>query len=234
MHMQNIAIILAGGSGKRAQSDIPKQFLKIQGKTILEYSVEKFDTMPAIDEITIVIHPAWQKEGEQLLSRGQFKKIKHIIAGGSERYHSVMAALKLYPHPCHLLIHDAVRPLVSHQIIRDVLDNLLQYEAVNVGIPATDTIVQVDTTHSFITGIPDRNFLFQVQTPQGFRSETLKKAYALALSDPHFTTTDDCGVVKKYLPEKTIKIVRGETSNIKLTYPEDLPLLALLLSQNTP
>ena len=228
--MLNIAVILAGGSGQRAGGGIPKQFKKINDKTILEYRLEKFNSAPSIDEITVVIHPEWRQECEHILSDCRISKVKHLLDGGKERYHSVLAALKFYAgRPCNLLIHDAVRPLVSQRIIEEVITELQTYKAVNVAIPATDTIIEVDPTHAYVSRIPDRNILYQVQTPQGFHNQTLQEAYALALKDPDFKTTDDCSVVKKYLPQEEIKIVKGEACNMKFTYKEDIIILEQLL-----
>ena len=228
--MLNIAVILAGGSGQRAGGCIPKQFKKINDKTILVYSLEKFNSAPSIDEITVVIHPEWRRECEHILSDCRISKVKHLLDGDKERYHSVLAALKFYAgRPCNLLIHDAVRPLVTQRIIEEVITELQTYKAVNVAIPATDTIIEVDPTHTYVSRIPDRNILYQVQTPQGFHNQTLQEAYALALKDPDFKTTDDCSVVKKYLPQEEIKIVKGEAYNMKFTYKEDIIILEQLL-----
>ena len=142
--MLNIAVILAGGSGQRAGGCIPKQFKKINDKTILVYSLEKFNSAPSIDEITVVIHPEWRRECEHILSDCRISKVKHLLDGGKERYHSVLAALKFYAgRPCNLLIHDAVRPLVTQRIIEEVITELQTYKAVNVAIPATDTIILI-------------------------------------------------------------------------------------------
>lgn len=230
--MQNIAVILAGGSGKRVGGDIPKQFMQIAGRTILEYSIEKFEQNQHIDEIIIVGNLSYIDEIHHILRLSPFSKVRHVVAGGEERYHSVLTALKIYKNiDCHLLIHDSVRPMVSDRIIDDVINALSEYNAVNVAIPATDTIVETDATHAFITGLPDRSRLYQVQTPQGFYLQTLEKAYSLALNDPAFTTTDDCSVIRKYMPDEIIKIVKGETTNLKLTYPEDFFLLEYLLNK---
>lgn len=230
--MQNIAVILAGGSGKRAGGDMPKQFFKIADKTILEYSLEKFENNSLIDEIVVVGNPAYLEDIRRILHVRNLSKVKHILPGGQERYHSVLAALEIYTHtPCHLLIHDAVRPLVSQRIIDEVIRNLQTCKAVNVAIPVTDTIIEVDPAEAVITGIPDRNRLYRVQTPQGFDAQTLYNAYSKALDDPAFTTTDDCSVIRKYAPDEKIKIVKGENTNIKLTYPEDLFLLEHLLNK---
>ena len=228
--MQNIAIILAGGSGRRVGGSIPKQFFKINGKTILEHSLNKFESLACIDEIIVVVHASWLEECRNIIVSSHFQKVRRIIAGAKERYDSVLCALENYKTTdCNILIHDAVRPAVSPRIIQEVAENLKEYAAVNVAIPATDTIIQTDPGHTFITAIPERKYLYQVQTPQGFHLQTLRQAYAKALSDPHFITTDDCSVIHKYLPQEKIKIVKGENSNIKFTYPEDLTLLEQLL-----
>ncbi len=230
--MKNVSVILAGGSGKRIGSDIPKQFLQVAGKTILEHTVEKFDTHPQIDEITIVVPEKEIAHTQEFLSNKGFQKKLNIIAGGKERYDSTLSALRLHQNEeCNLLIHDAARPLVTHRIITNVIEALQNCSAINVAIPATDTIIETDPTQTEIERIPSREFLFMVQTPQGFHNKTLAKAYDKALKDPNFKTTDDCGVVKKYLPDEKIKIVRGDTRNIKITYAEDIALFEFLLKQ---
>lgn len=230
--MQNIAVILAGGSGKRAGGDVPKQFFKIADKTILEYSLEKFEDNSRIDEIVVVGNPDYLDAIRRILRARNFSKVKHILPGGQERYHSVLAALEIYKDiACNLLIHDAVRPMVSRRIIDEVIQNLQTCRAVNVAVPCADTLIEVDAVGEYITGIPDRNRFYRVQTPQGFNAQTLFFAYSQALNDPDFTTTDDCSVIRKYVPGEKIKIVRGENTNIKLTYPEDFFLLEHLLNQ---
>lgn len=228
--MKNVGIILAGGSGRRTGNNIPKQFLKIAGKTILEHTTEKFDSHPAIDEITIVVPEKELKLAQELFPNEKLHKKLNIITGGKERYHSTLSALKLYRNEaCNLLIHDAARPFVTHRIISEVIEALQIYHAVNVAIPATDTIIETDLTHMEISRVPTREFLYMVQTPQGFYNQTLTLAYEKALQDPTFKTTDDCSVIKKYLPEEAIRIIKGDTRNLKITYAEDIALLEYLL-----
>lgn len=100
---------------------------------------------------------------------------------------------------------------------------------VSTAIPSTDTILFSDSTHDYIQEIPDRKFLFNVQTPQAFKKSILEQAYQSALTDPDFHPTDDCGVIQKYLPEIKIKIVAGNPANLKITYPEDLGIAEKLL-----
>jgi 2-C-methyl-D-erythritol 4-phosphate cytidylyltransferase len=141
-----------------------------------------------------------------------------------------LAAIHAYASQsdCNLIFHDAVRPLVSQRVISDVTEALHQYNAVAVAIPTTDTILQTDNAGRFIQHIPNRDTLQRAQTPQGFKLQTITSAYRLALQDPAFAATDDCGIVVKYLPGEKVFVVRGETSNVKLTYKEDIHLLNAL------
>ena len=150
--------------------------------------------------------------------------MKKILKGGQERFHSSLSAIKAYEgSDVNLIFHDAVRPLVSQRILNDVIKALETYAAIDVAMPATDTIIEVDG--DFIHQIPDRSKLKRGQTPQAFHLETISHAYEIALKDEHFKVTDDCGVVVKYLPDVPVYVVTGEESNMKLTYKEDTYLL---------
>lgn len=229
--MKNIGIILAGGSGHRMGNDLPKQFITLQGQTILEHSISAFQQNPDIDEIFIVTHVKYIQETEQILQAHLFPKVTLVLPGGNERYHSSLAAIKACPKTeCNLIIHDAVRPLVTQQMITDCIDAMNEFMACTTAIPSTDTILAGDPTRQYVEDIPDRHYLFNVQTPQAFRKNILQQAYNRGLEDPAFRPTDDCGVIKKYMPEIKIKIVPGNPSNLKITYPEDLITAERLLS----
>ena len=220
--MKTIAVILAGGSGTRFGGDIPKQFLKVDGKRIIEYTIDVFECHPLINEIAVVCHHNYLEEMARIVAENRYVKVKNVLAGGKERYDSSLAALKVYTDDDNLLLfHDAVRPLVSERIITDCVNALQRFEAVTVAIPTTDTIYQVNDKQ-VIVAIPPRSHLRNAQTPQGFRAGTIRRAYDVALADPAFVTTDDCGVVQRYLPEIPIYVVEGDSRNIKVTYPEDL------------
>ncbi|MCC8173414.1 MAG: 2-C-methyl-D-erythritol 4-phosphate cytidylyltransferase [Odoribacter sp.] len=229
--MRNIGVILAGGLGSRIGGELPKQFHKLNGKTILEMSVSKFDIHPLIDEIVVVVHPDYLSLAEKVLENTA--KLTHVVIGGKERYHSTLAALAIYQDiPCNLIIHDAARPLVTDRIITEVIEALQEYKAVNVAIPASDTIIEVNPVSGLITGLPDRKTLYHVQTPQGFYVDVLKTAFEKGMQDENFQPTDDCGIVKKYLPEENIKIVAGDKNNIKVTYASDLLIIEQLLKKS--
>jgi 2-C-methyl-D-erythritol 4-phosphate cytidylyltransferase len=159
---------------------------------------------------------------EELVQKNQYKKVKQIIPGGKERYDSTLAAIAAYPDDeTNLLFHDAVRPFVSERIIQDCIEALQHYNAVGVAVKTTDTIISVDANECIDT-ILNRAVLRNVQTPQCFKRGLIKQAYDLALQDPLFTTTDDCGVIRRYMPQEPVYMVNGEHTNIKITYPEDL------------
>lgn len=221
----NVAVILAGGAGSRLGGSLPKQFLKVAGRKIIEHTLSVFERNELIDEIVIVCNPDYVADMEQVVLLNQWMKVKKILRGGKERYHSSLAAIHAYDDDdINLIFHDAVRPLVNDRIISDCVKALQTYSAVDVAIPATDTIIEA-TGQNTIKAIPDRSKLRNGQTPQCFKRGVIKRAYDLALQDPDFKTTDDCGVVLKYLPEIPIYIVKGENFNMKVTYPEDLFLV---------
>ena len=222
--MENIAVILAGGIGHRLGEDTPKQFIKVAGRKVIEHTIDIFQHHPRIDEIAVVVHGNYVRDMESIALEGHFSKLKKILIGGPERYLSSLAAINAYDREVNLIFHDSVRPLVNDRIIDDCLDALEHHNAVDVAVPTSDTIIQVNDKNE-ISGIPSRSSLRNGQTPQAFKRSTIKAAYDKALSDSHFTTTDDCGVVLKYLPEEPIYVVRGEQFNIKLTYKEDIFLL---------
>lgn len=224
MMKNNIAVILAGGVGTRLKLDIPKQFYKVAGKMVVEHTIDAFDSNSNIHEIAIVANPALVSDFEDIVLRNQWKKVRKILFGGKERYDSSLAAIKAYEsNDVNLIFHDAVRPLVSQQIIDDVCKALLIHEAVAVAIPSSDTIFEVK--EGMISSIPERASLQRAQTPQAFSISVIRKAYDNALKDIHFHATDDCGVVKTYTPEVPIFVVPGDESNIKLTYKEDTYML---------
>lgn len=224
---KNIAVILAGGTGSRLGSSTPKQFFKVAGKMVIEHTIDVFDHHPLIDEIAIVIHPDYENMMEEIVLKNQWKKVKKILKGGKERFMSSLSAIKAFNHQpdTNLIFHDAVRPLISPQIIDDVILALKKYNAVDVAVAATDTIIQVDNIRNVITSIPNRDFLRRGQTPQAFKLSVIEKAYNLALQDSAFVSTDDCGTVVKYLPEEPVFVVAGAESNMKLTYKEDTFLM---------
>lgn len=230
-----VAILLAGGSGQRFGADRPKQFVRIGERTVLEHSLSAFEQSPHIDAVVVVSHPQHLNEVRQLLPSSQHPKLLAVVAGGAERQDSTLNALRALAQitdspleQIRILIHDAVRPAVSQSIIERVYTALHTHQAANLVVPVTDTLLEVNDNGT-TAAMPSRARYRRVQTPQGFHAATLQHAYDVALTDPNFQATDDCGVVFRYLPEVEIALVEGEQRNIKLTYPEDLHVLYHLL-----
>ena len=230
--MKNVAVILAAGSGSRTGLSTPKQFLPLGGKTVLEHSVQTFNDHPGIDEVVIVTATEFIERVRAIVKDNRWTKVSAVLPGGKERFDSSLAAVRHFADnpDAVMLFHDAARPLVSERIISDAIRAMERYDAVDVAIPAVDTIVQCNREGTHMESIQDRNLLWRMQTPQGFRQKTIQEAYRIALQDPQFTATDDCGTVLRYLPDVKVGIVRGSERNIKLTYADDLSLLEFLLS----
>ena len=230
--MNTVGVILAAGSGSRTGLSTPKQFLLLGGKTVLEHSVQTFHDHPCIDQVVIVTAEEFIHRVQDLAKANSWTKVTAVLPGGKERFDSSLAAVRHFSDSPDtvMLFHDAARPLVSAGIITDTLKAMETYDAVDVAIPAVDTIVQCDPQGTHMESIQDRSLLWRMQTPQGFRQKTIEKAYQIALKDSQFTATDDCGTVLRYLPDVKVGIVRGSERNIKLTYSDDLSLLEFLLS----
>jgi len=215
------AIVLAGGSGERFGNEVPKQFKKVAGKTVIEHTLSIFDEDQLIDEIFVVVNPNFRYLMEEIVLRNSYKKVSKILSGGNTRQESSRIGVFSIPDDnSYVLIHDAVRPFVTHKIIREIVASLERYESIDTCVSSPDTIVKVDGEE--IMEVPDRKKLMLGQTPQGFRTNIIKKAYELYEQKP-FETTDDCSLILKYGLGK-VGIVGGDRFNIKITYPEDIYL----------
>ena len=197
----------------------------------MEHSVQTFNDHPGIDQVVIVTSPEFISKVQGIVKDNNWTKVTAVLPGGKERFDSSLSAVRHFSGNPDLvmLFHDAARPLVSARIISDTLKAMETFNAVDVAIPAVDTIVQCDAAGTVMESVQNRNLLWRMQTPQGFRQKTISEAYEVALRDPAFTATDDCGTVLRYLPDEKVGIVRGDERNIKLTYAEDLNLLEFML-----
>ena len=220
--MRNIAVILAGGTGSRTGLSVPKQFWRLpNGRTLLESCVAVFETCKQIDEIVVVMHEAHIAEARQLLNKPSVT----VIAGGQERWESSWNAVKYLSarrEEVNVLLHDCARPFVSLRILDDVCNALKEHKAVTVAVPVTDTLYKVESGERRVESVPQRDSFMRAQTPQSFRLSLIEQAYKCALQDPNgVAATDDCGIVKTYMPDEHIYIIKGEENNRKLTYKED-------------
>lgn len=215
--MRNVALILASGTGARSGLNQPKQFFEVGGRTLLEHSVAAFDTHPLIDEIIVVSHPDFI-ERTQSITNG-FKKVSAVIAGGETRQESSYNGVFSVQNADNVLIHDAVRAFITHEIISACIEGLNEHDAVCTATETADTILEVNENGKIIA-VPQRKFLRCAQTPQCFKLHLIKHAHELARVQKQ-SVTDDCGLIlANELAE--IYIVKGTSGNRKITYPEDL------------
>lgn len=222
--MKNIAVILSGGSGSRFGGALPKQFTKLAGKAIIEYTIDVFQDSPEIDEILIVAQTHHINRTWDIIKKNKWSKVTKVITGGAERFdstYSALIALKEYDHTCKVLFHDAVRPLVNHQIICNCIESLNNFDAVDVVIPSADTLVEV-YDDGCIANIPQRSHMRRGQTPQAFTLGVIQLAYEKAIQADRKIFTCDCGVVRAMLPQTRVATVEGSERNIKVTQPVDL------------
>jgi 2-C-methyl-D-erythritol 4-phosphate cytidylyltransferase len=231
--MRTVAVVLAGGSGERFGTPVPKQLLPLAGRPMIEHSVAAFERAPAVDRILVVMAAGHAGQVRYLLGTGGYAKLSDVIDGGATRTGSTRRAIaELGDDECDVLFHDAARPLVSQQTIANCVAALADHRAVGVAVPSSDTIAVV--SDGLMTAIPRRDSLARCQTPQGFRLSVIRRAYQLADADPGFgelPATDDCGIVLRYLPELGVHVVPGSERNIKITYPRDLAIAEALLRE---
>jgi 2-C-methyl-D-erythritol 4-phosphate cytidylyltransferase len=229
-------ILLAAGSGNRMNFPTPKQFLKLAGRTIIEHTLDMVEGHPSVDEIFIVIDSDYRSYLEEILLRNNYTKVTKILNGGASRRESSASGIfAVEEEDALVLLHDAVRPFLNHKIITDCFNDLENHVAVDVAIPAVDTIIEVDETNC-IVDIPNRANLRRGQTPQGFRANVLREAHQLAMEEAtknnNVEVTDDCGLILRY-KLGDVHVVEGNEKNLKITYPEDLYLADKIFQINT-
>lgn len=229
------AVILAGGTGSRMGiSDMPKQFLELKGKPILNHTLEKFLPHPRFEKIIVLSPKTWISHTREIVRRytGENDRLA-IIEGGDTRNETIMNAVAYIEQNYGLdedtviVTHDSVRPFVTYRIIEENIDAALRDGACDTVIPATDTIVE--GADDAITAIPDRRRMYQGQTPQSFRAKALRDAYR-SLSDEEKAVLTDAAKILVIKGQK-VSLVRGETYNIKITYPYDLRIARSLLEE---
>lgn len=228
------AVVLAAGSGKRMGSSTKKQYMLLKDKPILYYSLKAFQES-FVDHIILVTSPEdisyCQKE---IVEKYGLDKVRTIIPGGRERYHSVAAGINAAPVCDFLFIHDGARPILTAEILDRAFAGVKHWKACVVGMPVKDTIKIADQEGN-ISMTPDRRLVWMVQTPQAFSYELIKEAYEKLLEqekhllEKGIAITDDAMVVETLMGHK-VKLIEGSYENIKITTPEDLKLAECLLS----
>ena len=214
--MNNAAIILGAGAGTRMKADKSKLLLEINGKTVLERTVETFSKIKEINEIIVVCRESDLDSFENVLSPYNVS----YCFGGETRQQSVMNAVETIDECDYLLIHDGARPLITKKEITDTLTSAIQNGAAAVGVMVKDTIKVIDSNYQIVS-TPDRSSLVSIRTPQIFEFKMYVDAVEKAKADGK-DFTDDCQLIEYF--GKPVFTVIGDYGNIKITTPEDLPM----------
>lgn len=227
----NIALIIAGGSGKRMHNEIPKQFLNVNDKPVIIYTLEAFQSHPDIDEIGIVCLDGWYDILRAYTRQYKIDKMKWIVSGGENGQSSirngVFEAEKRYEASDILLVHDAIRPMVSHEIISDCIVQCKKYGSA-VAVTPCNTVVLRKTTDATSSEVVLRNQLAITQTPQAFPIGKLADIHRKALEKGITNSVASCTLMIEMGEEVHFSI--GSEINIKLTTPDDIKIFRALLS----
>ncbi len=226
--MKTTAIVLAGGRGKRMNSAVPKQFLMIKDKPVLYYSLKAFEDSFIDSVILVASEDDMEYCQKEIVDKYGFNKVVKIVAGGKERYHSVLNGIKAASDCDYIFIHDGARPFVSPDMLTRLFETVKESKACVAGMPVKDTI-KIANEEGYIDTTPKRELVWMIQTPQVFDYALIKKAYLILEKDEYsllqkgISITDDAMVVEMLLGEK-VKLVEGSYQNIKITTPEDLAI----------
>ena len=227
----NIAIIIAGGSGKRMGQDIPKQFLNVGEKPIIVYTLEAFQNHPSIDGIIVVCIKGWENILESYAKQFNISKLVSIVEGGKNGQDSIKRGLDEAKNKFNeddiVLIHDAIRPMVSNDIISDNIAKCVLYGNATTVVPCT-TVVLGKTTNEYSKEIVDRDKIYLTQTPQAFVLKDILSAHAEAKEKGITNAVASCSLYSE-LGRKVYYSVGSET-NIKLTRPADIDIFKALLN----
>lgn len=223
--MKKYAVIVAGGSGQRMGTVVPKQFLLLKEKPLLQYTIEAFLLAFADLHIILVLPAVHLQKGKELIAQMKEEKRVQIIVGGATRFHSVQNGLKEVTHPSIVFVHDGVRCMVSQKLISSCYEQALEKGSAVPAVIATDSIrIVEDSSHHTI----DRNLVKIIQTPQTFASAILVKAFEQEYSP---TFTDEATVVEA--SGNKVFLIDGEYTNIKVTRPLDLLIAEKYLEERT-
>lgn len=217
-----VCIMLAGGKGKRMGTKVSKQYLLLDEKPVLFYSLKAFEEH--VDEIIVVAAKGEEEYcKENIVDKYGIEKVSAVVTGGAERYLSVyegLKAIKKTGEETYVLIHDGARPFICGDVIKKTIEKVEETGACIVAVPSKDT-VKIGNTDNIVESTPDRRNVWLVQTPQAFEYEAIFEAYKKAIASGRDDITDDSMVMESF-GDKEIHFVEGNYDNIKLTTPEDL------------
>ena len=223
------AIVLSAGQGKRMGMPVQKQYIEVQGKPIIYYSLKAFEDSGIIDDVILVVgHGQEDYVYDEIVRKYGLTKVRAIVPGGKERYDSVWHGLKIIQNGAlseaakngYVYIHDGARPFVDEGIIERAYIMVSMYRACVAGVPSKDTVKIVDE-NEFAVNTPDRKYVWNVQTPQVFETELITEAYSKMMRKESIQVTDDAMAVEMEM-HVPVKLFEGSYRNIKITTPDDL------------
>lgn len=230
--MKTVAVIPAGGAGKRFQSHVPKQFVLLDGLPVLVHALKPFEQSDQIHEIILALpvdDVVWMRT--ELIEKYGIRKITSVVPGGQERQDSVKNCLDVLPEACDwIVVHDAARPMVTDELIQNVLHAARERGAATCGVPLKDTLKMVRNASDVLKTVP-RDSFWLTQTPQAFRRDILLAAYRKAYMEK-FQGTDDASLVERL--GQDVRMVEGLEENIKITTQEDMKMAEALIMRNNP
>jgi len=228
MRTTKTLIIPAAGEGSRMQKETPKPYLTLSGKTILEHTLRQFLSLDGLRQVLVATSEEYLETAAEILDQVVPDTVmSDCLVGGNARQDSIYNALRKVAEVDLVLVHDAVRPFTQPAHIEQCCSEAADIGGAVLGVPAKDTIKRIDRQR-VIQETPSRKFLWQTQTPQVFRKELIMKAYEQAI-DEGFTGTDDSSLVERL--GHPVRMVEGDQSNFKITYPLDLELAELIIQK---
>lgn len=215
------AIVLAAGSGKRMEQDVPKQYMQLGGVPLMVHCLRTFQESKVTNIVLVVAPGDVEKCQREIIEKYHISKCTAIVEGGDERYDSVYAGLKAVDDG-YVLIHDCARAFLTTDIIHRCMSSVVLYESCVVGMPSKDTVKLTDDKRK-VLDTPDRSRVWIVQTPQCFEYNLIKSAYDAIIPTADKSITDDAMIVEK-ATDHEVHMIEGSYSNIKVTTPEDVYL----------
>ena len=228
------AVVLSAGVGSRMKSDIPKQYMDLVGKPVIYYSLKAFEDAGFSSIVLVCGKDDVEYCKNEIIEKHGLKNVTAVVPGGKERYHSVFEGLKAVGQADYVFIHDGARPMISQETIVRLKEAVVKEEAAVAGMPVKDTIKIVDE-EAYVTDTPERQYVWQVQTPQCFAYSIIYEAYKSVIQDEEEGWTipkiTDDAMVLEYATDYEVKMVEADYCNIKITTPEDLLIAEMFLSK---
>ncbi|MBR2046541.1 MAG: 2-C-methyl-D-erythritol 4-phosphate cytidylyltransferase [Agathobacter sp.] len=228
------AIVLSAGVGSRMKSDIPKQYMDLAGKPVIYYSLKAFEDAGFSSIVLVCGKDDVDYCRTEIVEKHQLKGVTAVVPGGKERYHSVYEGLKEVKDAEYVFIHDGARPMIDQATIARLKEAVVKEEAAVAGMPVKDTIKIVDE-EAYVSDTPERQYVWQVQTPQCFAFSIIYEAYKSVIQDEEEGWTipkiTDDAMVLEYATDHEVKMIEADYRNIKITTPEDLAIASLFLSE---